>query len=375
MAFIYPDYNGNNVLNVAASLSAFLGRPNGNKTVPELDAELKKGYKRVLFLVFDALGTYPLALNTPADGYFRANTVKKLTTVFPSTTACASATMISGLYPSQHGRFGWCMNIPSLGGRVDILVGTKSENRYEKVDKEALKKMFPLRGFYLDNKTDYQVSSILSAIIDDGNENRIVEETVSGVFDRLYEICARPGKQFVYVHCPQPDNIFHHRGVDAEVSKQMVEDIQNRTKKLVEDLEDTLVIVTADHGQVNIKGYVPMYEDKVLTDMLSAPLHIEVRAVSLHVKAGLEEKFEKYFTEKYGKHFVLLKTEDLIEKGVFGPRTEKLNLLGNYFAVGTETHVMALLHPLSSVFAGQHTGLTEEMEVPLILLKSKKTDN
>ena len=118
-----------------------------------------------------------------------------------------------------------------------------------------------------------------------------------------------------------------------------------------------------------------MYEDKVLTDMLSAPLHIEVRAVSLHVKDGFEEKFEKYFTEKYGEHFVLLKTEDLIEKGVFGPRTEKLNLLGNYFAVGTETHILALLHPLSSVFAGQHTGLTEEMEVPLILLKSKKTDN
>ena len=66
-----------------------------------------------------------------------------------------------------------------------------------------------------------------------------------------------------------------------------------------------------------------------------------------------------------------MKTEDLIEQGVFGPRTEKLNLLGNYFAVGTETHMLALLHPLTSVFAGQHTSMTEEMEVPLIILKSE----
>lgn len=369
MDFIYPDYNGNNVLNVAASLSSFLGNPNGNATVPELDKELKKGYKRMIFLVFDALGTYPLELNTPADGFFRANTIKTLTTVFPSTTACASATMISGLYPSQHGRFGWCMYLPELGGRVDILVGTRSEGDRKKVDVKKLKEMFPLRGFYLDNKTDYRVSSILSSIIDDGNPDRIVEETVSGVFDRIYEICKREEKQFIYVHCPQPDNIFHHRGVDDEKSRLMVEDIQNRTKKLSEDFKDTLVIVTADHGQVNINGYVPLYKDEKLSDMLFAPPDVEVRAVCLRVKEDKKEDFERYFTEKYGEDFALLKTEDLINRGVFGPRTEKTDALGNYFAVA-RTNVLAMLHPCTSTFLGQHTSLTEEMKVPLILLKS-----
>ncbi len=372
MDFIYPDYNGNNVLNVAASLSAFLGNPNGNQTVPELDRELKKGYKRVIFLVFDALGIHPLTLNTPENGYFRSNIVKKLTTVFPSTTACASATMISGLYPSQHGRFGWCMNIPEMGGRVDILVATRSEDHNQKVDKERLKEIFPLRGFYLDNKTDYHVHSILSAIIDDGNPDRIVEETVPGIFDTIYRICAQEGKQFIYVHCPQPDSIFHHRGVDDPRSQAMVEEIQSRTKKLVEDMTDTLVIVTADHGQVNISRYIPMYADTTLLNMLSAPLHVEVRAVSLNVKEEKEEEFKKYFTEKYGEDFTLMKTEDLIQKGVFGPRTDKLKYLGNYFAVGTYSHALALLHPLSSPFPGQHTSMTEEMEVPLIILPSIK---
>ena len=371
MDFIYPDYNGNNVLNVAASLAAFLGNPTGNPTVPELDAELKKGYKRVAFLVFDALGIHPLTLNTPKDGFFNKHTVKKLTTVFPSTTACASATMISGLYPSQHGRFGWCMYLPEMGGRVDILVGSRSEDRHKKVDEKALKKMFPLRGFYLDNKTDYTVHSILSAIIDDGNPDRIVEETVGGVFDRLYDIFGREGKQFVYVHCPQPDSIFHHRGVSSEEAKKMVEDIQARTKKLSEDFEDTLIIVTADHGQVDIDGYVPLYEDKRLEEMFSAPPDIEVRAVNLHVREEKEEEFKNYFIEKYGNNFRLLKTSELIERGVFGPATERTAALGNYFAV-VYTNVLALLHPLSAPFLGQHTSLTAEMEVPLILLTNPK---
>ncbi len=369
MEFIYPDYNGNNVLNVAASLAAFLGNPTGNKTVPELDEELKKGYNKVVFLVFDALGAYPLKLDTPEDGYFRTHTVKTLTTVFPSTTACASATMVSGLYPSQHGRFGWCMNLPEMGGRVDILVARRSENPKESVDREALKRLFPLRGFYLDNKTDYNVSSILSAIIDDGNPDRIVEETVPGIFKNLYEICDRGGKQFIYVHCSQPDSIFHHRGVDDPASIELVRDIEKRTEEFVKKYSDALVIVTADHGQVNINGYVPMYRDETLLNMLSTPLHVEVRAVSLGVKEGMEEKFEKYFNEKYGDNFALLKTEELIEKGVFGPRTDKLSYLGNYFAVA-KTHVLALLHPLTNCFAGQHTSMAEEMEVPLIILKN-----
>ena len=371
MSFIFPNYDGENVLNVSASLSSFLGNPNGNKTIPELDNALKKGYKRVLFLVFDALGTYPLEKLTPKDGFFRSHTIKTLTTVFPSTTACATATMISGKYPSEHGRFGWCMYLPEFGKRVDVLTGSVSDVRGETVPEKPLRALFPIRGFYLDNKTDYRVSSVLSRILDDGNKNRYTEETVGGVFLRLREICFREGKQFVYVHCPQPDNIFHHRGLEDERSKEMVEEIERQTKRFLEDFSDTLVIVTADHGQTEATGYVPLYADKKLESMLSSPLHVEVRAVNFSVKKGMETEFENYFAKNYGEHFTLLKTEELTERGVFGPRTDKLErYLGNYFGVGTDTRKTALLHPLTSTFLAHHTGAGEEMKVPLILLHS-----
>lgn len=45
-------------------------------------------------------------------------------------------------------------------------------------------------------------------------------------------------------------------------------------------------------------------------------------------------------------------------------------LLGDYIALGTYTHKIALLTPHSKRFKGHHTSMTEEMEVPLILLET-----
>ena len=58
----------------------------------------------------------------------------------------------------------------------------------------------------------------------------------------------------------------------------------------------------------------------------------------------------------------------LVAEGYFGARGDKADLLGDYIAVGTYTHKQALLTPNSTRFKGHHTSLTEEMEVPLILL-------
>ena len=137
------------------------------------------------------------------------------------------------------------------------------------------------------------------------------------------------------------------------------------------ELEDTLIIVTADHGQVDIKGYVPLYEDEKLMDMLKIYPFLEARAPAFLVKEGREAEIEAYFTEKYGEDFELFKTENLITNGLFGDTGDKGYLLGDYIAIGTYTHKQAVLSPIMPRFKGHHTSLTEEMEVPLIILGSK----
>jgi hypothetical protein len=65
----------------------------------------------------------------------------------------------------------------------------------------------------------------------------------------------------------------------------------------------------------------------------------------------------------------LFKSKELIEQGYFGETGEYGYLLGDYIAIGTYTHKQFISFENMERFKGHHTSLTEEMEVPLILLK------
>ena len=95
---------------------------------------------------------------------------------------------------------------------------------------------------------------------------------------------------------------------------------------------------------------------------------MEERAPAFLVKKGREQVFEQYFQDKYGEDFILFKSSELVTKGYFGNRGDKADFLGDYLAVGAYTHKQALLTPNTQRLKGHHTSLTEEMEVPLILL-------
>ena len=187
-------------------------------------------------------------------------------------------------------------------------------------------------------------------------------------FDAVKNICRKPGKQFIYAYYPEPDSTMHDYGVSCPEAKNIIESISQNMGILYENVEDTLFIVTADHGQIDITDYVNLYEDEVLMDMLEIYPFLEARAPAFLVKNGRKKEFEEYFYSKYSEDFVLYKSEDLIAKGYFGDIGDKVSSLGDYIAIGTYTHKQALLTPISTKFKGHHTSLTEEMEVPLILI-------
>jgi alkaline phosphatase len=77
---------------------------------------------------------------------------------------------------------------------------------------------------------------------------------------------------------------------------------------MCQNLTDTLVIVTADHGHCNLEHYV-LTDYPRLVSMLKRPVSIETRATSFHVKANairlLEYvKFPKDIIEDAKKSFL-----------------------------------------------------------------------
>ena len=71
--------------------------------------------------------------------------------------------------------------------------------------------------------------------------------------------------------------------------------------------------------------------------------------------------------------YELIVRNHLINKGIFGPKTDNLKLLGDYIA-NCKTNKQFLFSENSTHFKGHHTSLGKEMLVPLIIIEGKATN-
>ncbi len=368
--FIKPNWKSSN-LNISATLAEFLGAPNDNATLPLIKKELAKGYKNVVFICLDGMGINPIVKNLDKKDFLRKNVRKVLTSTFPSTTANATTSLTSNLLPLQHGWLGWSLHFEDAKQNIDLYPHANSETG-EKVDYEY--PIYDNSNCYFDNThTDYNITPILPKYVQTKSEDKkIVIENEFDLCKAIKKVCNKKGKQFIYSYLPEPDSTMHEFGVTSIEAKSKIESINKEIEKLYGELSNTLIIITADHGQVDAEGYVEFYKDKQLNDMLECPPYLDARTPAFIVKSGKEKDFETLFKQKYGKDFKLFKSQYLIDKGYFGDKGEYGYLLGDYIAIGTYTHKEFLNYENSPRFKGHHTSLTEEMDVPLIILKKEK---
>src|SRR5690348_12921143 len=112
-----PDYAGGSIANLIASIGCSLHAP-ASDSVPPANVELTQllaGRTRVVLLLLDGLGYRRLLTAAPAHGALRAHVRGALTSVFPSTTASAITTVLTGMVPARHGITGWHMWFPHPG--------------------------------------------------------------------------------------------------------------------------------------------------------------------------------------------------------------------------------------------------------------------
>ena len=228
-------------------------------------------------------------------------------------------------------------------------------------------------NYYFDDavRTDYQINSVFPPFVKVKREDR--NNTYSGL-DEFLEIikgiCNRPNNQFVYAYYPDPDATMHDYGVTSEMAKGVIENISQKVQTLAESTKDTLFVITADHGQVDVEGYVDLCADQKLMDMLKIYPYMEAKAVAFMVKDDMKAEFEKHFNQNYSEDFKLYTSKELIDAGYFGDFGDKGYMLGDFIAIGTYTHKQALTTPDYPKFKGHHTSLTEEMLVPLIIINN-----
>lgn len=371
MEYIKPDFN-NNIINISATLAEYLGVKTDKPKLPVLQKALNEhNYKNVVFMCFDGMGMYPIEANLLPSGFIRKNIVQTLTSTFPSTTTNATTTLSTCTYPLEHGWFGWSLHIDEIDKNVDVYTGKDSQTG------EPVCCKYPMESdevFYFDNATfDGEISLIAPSYVSTPkNAKRYVADASDDIAAKILEICSKPKKQFVYAYCPQPDTAMHGLGVSGNKTvKLMFLYMESHIAKLAAAAKDTLFVITADHGQIDVAGKVEFWRDKELCDMLLCPPYLDARTPCFRVKPQCKADFERIFTARYSDDFILRKTDELIEEGYFGPYGNKGYLLGDYIAIGTFTHkIFVGSEPCDDFsFAGHHTSTTEEMLVPLIIIK------
>lgn len=369
MSFTKPDFK-NSVLNVTASLAEFFNAPNKNPTIPLLKEKLNNNYEKVVFILFDGMGMHPLQQNLTENDFLFKNLKTVLTSTFPSTTTNATTSVNTNLLPLEHGWFGWTMYFEKINKTLALFPHTDAFTG-EKVQFD-----YPIKRsddyWFNYARTDYEITTVMPPYCKGKEGSSVIILTISECFEAVQSICDKKGKQFVFAYCPEPDTTMHDYGVTSLETKSVIQEISKGLSVLQTSTKNTLFIVVADHGQIDVEGDVDFYKDEELNEMLLCPAYLDARTPAFRVKPERKDDFYKIFTNRYGKDFVLYKTEDLINEGYFGDRGEYGYLLGDFIAIGTDTNKLFQPTPPTHIFKGHHTSLTKEMTVPLILFTSKK---
>lgn len=170
-------------------------------------------------------------------------------------------------------------------------------------------------------------------------------ETLDDIVDETTRLCGESGKHYLYTYFNKPDSTMHKQGVDSMAVVDWIIKIEKAVHKLSSQVEDTLILVTADHGHIDNRTCVAIQDYPELLSTLKWLPSIEPRALSLFVKEGEEERFKTEFL----KHFQ--------------------EFLGDYLAIGTGDVSIFNSREEAQEFIGIHAGLTQaEMEVPLIII-------
>ena len=379
-SIILPNYE-HCILNLITSILKNYNVETKHKSLESMDNILNNKYKNVVFIILDGMGEHILEKVSPA-GYFRKKEIDCITSVYPSTTTAALTTYYSGKPPYETGWIAWSQYFKEYGRDIDMLSHRES---YTSRDlKNARINVFDTTVKYksvfeqieeaLPNIKAYEITPSYS---DKRAKRSIRADSIDEIIMNIETLCKNPDEKFILAYCDNPDGLLHKFGTDSEEVKEFIENIERKIEDMCKNLtEDTVVIISADHGHKDInKAYSILDYPEIQKCLISLP-SLESRVVTFWVKEDMKEEFVKNFNKNFENDFWLMTKEEFLEKNMlgFGKKHPKIDdFIGNYIALSISDSIIKLENYLTEgkkLKKSTHCGLTkEEMEVPVIIIK------
>lgn len=370
----YPNYD-ESILSVISSILKYYGYDNGHKSLDVLDDKLKNKYKNIVLMIFDGMGVNIVNKYLKPGDFLHDHFVKTISSVCPSTTACAIPTIESGKSPIEHSWLGWDMYFKDYDNNVSVFRNTFSGSN-EKVENCVVADKYIKYYNVFDRIKDMTEGRVHTHDISKYSDTNEFVYSCEEMMQVVSKIAENDDEDFIYTYLEEPDSVMHAVGTDHEYVKENVRYINSLVYELCHMLRDSLVVVMADHGLLDCKT-VYLEDYPKLQSFLKRKVSIETRAVNFYVLDGFEEKFKEEFEKQFGDSFILMSKEELIEKNMLGTgvKHEMIDeVIGTYIAFATSDIALEWERDGYEMVA-RHAGLTqEEMEVPFIMIDTNELE-
>jgi predicted AlkP superfamily pyrophosphatase or phosphodiesterase len=368
---VRPDYDGACIANLVPAL---LGNTEPDAGVDWLPASARRS-RQIVLLVVDGLGWEQLRARaalaptlTAADGIDQA-----ITSVAPTTTACALTSITTGSRPCQHGLLGYRL---AIGTEIlNVLRWTVGSDRARDARRTVPAHRFQPRPPFASSprpvpvvsKREFGGTGFTAAHL--GNSplhGYSVQSSLPLHVGRLL----RADEPFVYAYYDGIDKVAHGSGLGALYDAEL-----RSVDRLVADLVSELppgavLVVTADHGQIDVGPQVQLLGREVMS-----AVHFmsgEGRFRWLHALPGAAADLEAAVLDRYGDSTWVMSRDQLIDEGLFGGPVpgDHLDRLGDVALLPHDSH--AFVDPADTGenrLHSRHGSLTrDEMLVPLVAL-------
>lgn len=334
--------------------------------------------RSAIVFVIDGLGAHNLAARSGHARFLSASGSKKdvARTVFPSTTASALTSLLTGTPPGEHGIVGYRALVPDSDEVINQLRGWDTDGLPASWQRaQPFTEQFAAEGrpSFIVSKAEYAGTGFTNATM------RGAEFVASpDVADRARiaaDLAARHPGAFVYLYAPDLDAIGHRRGWESDEWVAALERVDAAARVLGDVLAPgTGAIVTADHGMVD----VPRHRHVLLADdsaLLDGVRHIggEPRMLHLYVEPESAADLLGRWRDTEGGRSWVMSRDEAIEAGLFGPvGPTVIPRIGDIIVAarsGIAYYDDRLEDKGAQRMVGQHGSLTnEERTVPLIRL-------
>ncbi len=395
-----PYYDGMSLVNIPGTIAELVGAPAFGS--PALDRSITSAlggpYKKVVFLLVDALGYYLLQDFMAADpdlvwsNLGRKGVFAPITSICPSTTASALTTLWTGVAPASHGIIGYEMWAKEFGIIINNILHSPAAahgdvgglarsgfDPHEFLDTPLLGTHLMESGIEASAFIHYSIAhSGLSVMqMEDVDLHPYVDEADLGISLADFMNGRSGERDYIYVYYSDVDTLMHrYSASDERVALQFSAFSKIFKQAFLDRLspevaKDTILIMAADHGSkatpVNPRYDLSNYPE--LKSLLVMSPTCEHRLPFFYIKPGQITAVRDYIEHTWPGEFLLLESEAALEAGLFGKGPFKPQIrdrIGDLVAVARGGAYLWWA-PTPNHMSGRHGGLSrEEMLVPFL---------